>query len=297
MVHTLYALPADYTFLNDYFREMVYIPVKLQSREGFLMNNTGKSPKWMFWCALIPLLLGLGIALAALIAPMGVWFGLWPFGTGFNILRRTVPMTTWIAGFCLLSAIVLLLLARRQQSQSGLKFFSMALTGAIAAGLAWYIPNSYQGDFPPIHDVSTDIENPPAFVAILPLRADAPNNTIYGVGPGMTPELNAQLQQEYYPYLQPRILDADTDEVFDRAVAAIQSMGLELVSANRPQGRIEATDTTFWFRFKDDVVIRIRPTGTGQTRMDARSVSRVGRGDAGTNARRLQAFFEAFDRQ
>ena len=66
---------------------------------------------------------------------------------------------------------------------------------------------------------------------------------------------------------------------------------------NRPQrpcstaGRIEATDSTFWFKFKDDIVIRLRPESSG-VRIDARSVSRVGKGDVGINAIRLRKFFE-----
>ena len=56
--------------------------------------------------------------------------------------------------------------------------------------------------------------------------------------------------------------------------------------------RLEAVDTTFWFGFKDDVVVRVRPEETG-SRVDARSASRVGKGDAGTNARRLRRFLIA----
>ena len=55
---------------------------------------------------------------------------------------------------------------------------------------------------------------------------------------------------------------------------------------------LKATDTTRWFAFKDDVVVRVRPEGAG-SRVDVRSVSRVGRGDVGTNARRVRGFLEA----
>jgi uncharacterized protein (DUF1499 family) len=81
--------------------------------------------------------------------------------------------------------------------------------------------------------------------------------------------------------------------VFERALAAVEALDWELVAAVPAEGRIEATDTTFWFRFKDDVVIRIRPAGASGAVIDARSLSRVGGGDAGTNARRLRAFFAA----
>ena len=66
-------------------------------------------------------------------------------------------------------------------------------------------------------------------------------------------------------------------------------MGWELVANDRTSGRIEATDTTFWFGFKDDVVVRITEDPSGQSsRIDVRSKSRVGVGDVGTNARRVR---------
>ena len=62
-----------------------------------------------------------------------------------------------------------------------------------------------------------------------------------------------------------------------------------LVAAEAADGRIEATDTTFWFGFKDDVVVRVQPADNG-SRIDVRSESRVGKSDVGTNARRIRAY-------
>ena len=107
----------------------------------------------------------------------------------------------------------------------------------------------------------------------------------------MTPERNAQLQQEAFPDLVTRFYDEPQQVIFDRALTAVDEMGWELVAAVPEEGRIEATATTFWFRFKDDVVIRLRAEN-GRTKVDARSLSRVGGGDAGTNAKRLRKFFE-----
>jgi uncharacterized protein (DUF1499 family) len=81
------------------------------------------------------------------------------------------------------------------------------------------------------------------------------------------------------------------DVAFDKALAAAREMGWDIVDAKPAEGRIEATDTTFWFGFKDDVVIRISPTSEG-SRIDVRSVSRVGRSDIGTNAKRIRAYLE-----
>jgi uncharacterized protein (DUF1499 family) len=64
----------------------------------------------------------------------------------------------------------------------------------------------------------------------------------------------------------------------------------KIVDDNPAEGRIEATATTRWFGFKDDVVIRIVPSAGNGSRVDIRSVSRVGLSDVGTNTRRIRAF-------
>jgi len=83
---------------------------------------------------------------------------------------------------------------------------------------------------------------------------------------------------------------------FKRALAVARDMGWQIIDSNPSEGRIEATDTTFWFGFKDDIVVRVRPTQNG-SRIDVRSVSRVGRSDVGTNARRIQKFLKEMTSQ
>ena len=70
-------------------------------------------------------------------------------------------------------------------------------------------------------------------------------------------------------------------------------MGWEIVAANAEEGRIEATDTTLWFGFKDDVVVRIQARDD-ESLLDVRSVSRVGKSDVGTNAQRIRAYLRKF---
>jgi uncharacterized protein (DUF1499 family) len=134
-----------------------------------------------------------------------------------------------------------------------------------------------------IHDITTDTETPPAFVAILPLRAGAPNLADYG-----GPEITAQ-QRTSYPDLGPLTLQVPPAQAFTLAFAVEQEMGWEIVANEPAEGRIEATDTTFWFGFKDDVVVRITPAGSG-SRIDVRSVSRVGKSGVGTNAKRITEY-------
>jgi len=133
---------------------------------------------------------------------------------------------------------------------------------------------------PPIHDITTDTEQPPQFVAVLPLRADAPNATEYEGA-----EI-ARQQVEAYPDIATHRLPVPPDAAFTRALEAAREMGWEIVAAEPGEGRIEATDTTFWFGFKDDVVIRVAADGSG-SKVDVRSVSRVGGSDVGANAKRI----------
>lgn len=162
---------------------------------------------------------------------------------------------------------------------------SLALLGG---GVAFGIPFQWQQSarsVPAIHDITTDLDNPPLFDAIVPLRADAPNSL-------ERPANLAQLQREGYPDLAPITLSVPLDQAFDRALAEAQDAGWRIVTADQASGRIEATDTTRWFGFEDDVVVRLTPWGAG-TRVDLRSVSRLGRSDAGTNARRIRRYLQA----
>jgi uncharacterized protein (DUF1499 family) len=123
-------------------------------------------------------------------------------------------------------------------------------------------------------------------VAIVPLRRDAKNPVEYG-----GPEVAAQ-QRQAYPDIVPVSLPDAPIMAYEKVERAARGQGWEFAFADRDEGRIEATDTTAWFGFKDDIVIRIRREGKG-SRVDVRSVSRVGRGDVGKNAQRIRNFVEA----
>jgi len=144
------------------------------------------------------------------------------------------------------------------------------------------------GRVPPIHDITTDPDDPPRFVAVLPLRSRAPNSAEYGGA-----ALAAQ-QRAGYPGLGPARLAPPPDQVFARAVEVAGALGWQIVAAVPAEGRLEATDRTRWFGFRDDVVVRVATDGTG-TRVDVRSVSRVGRSDLGTNARRIRRFLAGLE--
>ncbi|MGI8560651.1 MAG: DUF1499 domain-containing protein, partial [Luteimonas sp.] len=176
---------------------------------------------------------------------------------------------------------VLLLLVPRVRPHRG------ALATALLIGLAvaWVPWNGMRQarSLPPIHDITTDTVDPPVFVDILPLRADAPNSAGYEGG-----EV-ADAQLAGYPELGPLRLALPLEQAHAHALAAAEAMGWEIVASDPASGRIEATATTLWFGFKDDVVVRIRPDGAG-SRIDVRSVSRVGGSDVGANAARIRAY-------
>jgi uncharacterized protein (DUF1499 family) len=166
------------------------------------------------------------------------------------------------------------------------KTISWPVTGiaVLCAAVAIFMPLSMMNkakSVPPIHDITTDLVNPPKFVAILALRANASNPAAY------QGEEIASQQREAYPELQTQKYSQTTEQVFDAALAAVKHMGLDVVTADKTLGLIEAYDTTTWFGFVDDVVIRIQ-SAEQTTMLDARSKSRVGMSDIGKNAERLK---------
>ena len=139
-----------------------------------------------------------------------------------------------------------------------------------------------------IHDITTDTENPPPFVALHALRLTTFN------GPEYAGEKVARIQKTAYPDIKPHIVAEAPAVAFDRALKAARDMGWHIAASAAAEGRIEATATTRWLRFKDDVVVRVSPHGEG-SRIDVRSKSRIGRSDFGANAKRIRDYFRKLD--
>lgn len=232
------------------------------------------------WClSLAGLCLVFLAALTVAAAGFGSRTGLWHFRTGFEILK-------WGAYGGLTTTLVSLaggVLSGKRRHWPGVFASLIALLIGLllfAVPLSWRLTALR---VPPIHDITTDTVNPPQFVAILPLRKDAPNPAEYG---GTEIALK---QRAAYPDLKTVILNAPPAQAFERALDAARRMGWRIVAAVPQEGRIEATDTTFWFGFTDDIVVRITPAGY-RSLVDVRSVSRVGRSDVGTNAKRIRNY-------
>ena len=139
--------------------------------------------------------------------------------------------------------------------------------------------------YPVIHDATTDTKSPPVFVALQAERdaMGAPNSTTYD------PTIAAE-QERGFPDLGPIILRASPDEAFNTALHTAKAMGWRIAATESSDGRIEAVATTFWSGYLDDIVIRITAVGEEESRVDIRSVSRVGGGDLGANGLRVRKF-------
>ena len=147
---------------------------------------------------------------------------------------------------------------------------------------------------PAIHDVSTDLADPPAF-RTLQLRTDNLDN-IPGADDaqmkGLTPQQRwVTVHQKAYGDIRSVRINEPVPNVVAKAERLAKARGWTIAIALPEEGRMEATETSAFFQFKDDVVIRVRPTDTGEgSVVDMRSVSRVGVSDLGMNAKRVRSF-------
>ena len=225
--------------------------------------------------ALLVLAVLSGLALIA--SGFGACFGVWDFRFGFTLLRSSLYAGLAIAALALIALVI-----PRARAGRGWTLVAAIVIGLGVAYFPWHWQQIAR-TVPPINDITTDTANPPAFVAVLPLRAGAPVPADY---PGAD---TAAQQQRGYPDIRPVDLNVPPEAAFARALEAAKSFGWQIDATDAATGRIEATATTPWFGFHDDVVIRVTPTATG-SRVDIRSHSRVGRSDLGANAKRIRDF-------
>jgi hypothetical protein len=183
----------------------------------------------------------------------------------------------------LVIGLIALLIAWRRPAPGAMR---KALIGIVPAAvllgvvLSIMVPAS---KYPPLHDASTDLADPPAF-EVLKVRKD----NLVGVG---TIENWRKIHSEAFPDLKTVTIDRPVAQVIAQAEKLAKERGWTVAKADPAAGRLEATAYAAWIRFNDDVVIRARPTADGKGSMvDMRSVSRVGVGDLGYNANRVRAF-------
>ncbi len=228
-----------------------------------------------------PAAIGFGfILLAILVAmagPLGSRIGWWNYDTAVMFFKWAVYGGMAAAVLCLSG----LVMARPGGKRRGFIYSLLGLVIIVPMVLLLHSWKEAKATLPPIEDITTNTENPPVFWS-------APNSRVYG-GVGI-----AAWQEEAYPDIKPLFLAIPINKTFDLALKVIHDKGWHLYEPSRSDMHIEATATTFWFGFSDDVIIHITATKSGGSRVDMRSVSRFGGGgDGGTNANRIRSFFKA----
>ncbi|MEP3333565.1 DUF1499 domain-containing protein [Sedimentitalea sp.] len=233
----------------------------------------------------IAILVAVGGAVGMTLMLFGARLGLWAPLTGFGLYRAYFnPLSAIITCSGLIAFIIHLVrkekggtIAGGMATLLGLAFLTPLILGTLNPPLR----------SPPIHDISTDTLNPPAFEVLDETRPGASNTLVYG-----GPEL-AEAQAVAYPDIAPLEVDLSTDAAYQRALAVAKEMGWEIIVSDAARRRFEATAHTPVFHFADDVVVVVTPREDG-SHVDMRSVSRVGRSDQGVNAARIRAFQQKF---
>lgn len=232
-------------------------------------------------CAILS---SLALALILISGP-GTRFGLFGFRTGLLLFAAALLFA--IATFTI--AVVALVVPKLRGDNAKALALTLGVSLLVMAGPAVFVQKAR--GVPLIHDITTDTDNPPLFVDVVAMRqaVGAVNPPEY-LGPAV-----AVQQKRAYPDLAPLDLGVPPADAFAKAAAAARVMGWEIVAEKPAEGRIEATATTAWFGFKDDIVIRVAETAGG-SRIDVRSKSRVGRSDVGANAARIRAYLAVLSR-
>lgn len=237
--------------------------------------------------------LGGAAAIAALamgvMSGIGYRFGWWDLGFAFF---KLMAWSLYAGGAAAGVGVVGLIFSR----QRVMSLCVLIVGGGVAIAILMQVMAGRS--VPAIHDITTDTENPPEFVEIVALRGEGSNSLDYAnkqapVARGSTEmKSNRELQEGYYTDIKPLNLEMGTTPCFDMAAEVAGKQGWEMVNVDAEALIIEATDTTFWYGFKDDVVIRI--SGDAMScRVDMRSVSRVGMSDVGVNAKRIRSYMAA----
>ncbi|MCF8506067.1 MAG: DUF1499 domain-containing protein [Caulobacter sp.] len=231
-----------------------------------------------------------------LVAALGTKFGLLDWRIGFGL------MVFKLGGLLLLGVLILavigLLMALLVKPRRG---WGRALVAVLVPALALGFAASVMGKaktVPPIHDIATNIQDPPQYSpAVIAARA-----AVVGGNP-LTPMTEpvamlkgksvGEVGQAANPDIQPLTLVMPVAAATQLAADVAAAEGLKVTKVDAAGGAVEAVAESFWFGFKDDVAIRVRPGAAGASVVDVRSTSRVGLSDLGANAKRVRALLAA----
>lgn len=219
--------------------------------------------------------------------PFGYKYGL----TGLAPSLISILVSVVGAVLVILVGLIMAIVATRKSLDKDRNLILVAMVISIIP-LAFVVPQMMKAQsVPGIHDISTDTDNPPEFSVLVAERKETDNDLVYEdevLGSDTAAE-----QQKAYPSVKSIASDLSVADATNRAANILADQGVEVINVDAEQGIVEATATTQWFGFKDDVVVRVQADGD-LTIVDMRSVSRVGRSDIGANAARIEAFIAAF---
>ncbi|GEK49607.1 hypothetical protein HVE01_03280 [Vreelandella venusta] len=233
-------------------------------------------PTLLAWLGVIALLASALLMVGA--GPAYRW-ELISLGDAFNLMRNGVYAATAAVA---ISILLLLISAFTRRMGAGVVAIFVIVATAALLYMPWQQWQRAQ-QAPPIHDITTDTQNPPGFVALRDAREAAPNAVDY---PG---EATARQQQNAYPNVRPLQATAPKATVLAAVQAEVEASGWQIAAIT--ENTIEATATTHWFGFEDDVIIRLSEQ-QNSVQVDMRSASRLGASDVGTNALRIETFLD-----
>lgn len=216
---------------------------------------------------------------AALLGPLGYRFDLLPL-----LPSLLLPVAGALAALLALGLAVYSLL--RPAASHAPALVVILLAAPLVSLVGWQLVAALRA--PPIHDITTDLEVPPEFDHVRTLRPPHGN-------PLRRSADTDRQQREAYPHIQPLYLGVQPLEIRALAARLVADRGWQLHSGDHQTLLIEATATTRWYGFADDIVIRLTSV-EGGTRVDMRSVSRIGVSDLGANARRIREFLADLER-
>ena len=223
-----------------------------------------------------------GLAVLAAVACGGgvllAWLRVVPAMAGFGLFA--------LGGLLSLVAALFTVFARLRGSD-----LTIPRALSLAVSVVFVTIAAMSANDPPINDFTTDLADPPQFVQAGSIPANAGRDLSY-------PLEFASIQRECCADLRGTLLDPPPAAAFRRALATARAMPTwEVTYSDLATGIIEAVATTPVFGFQDDLVVRVRPSPQGGTRVDLRSKSRDGRGDIGANAARIRAFVQELEKR
>jgi uncharacterized protein (DUF1499 family) len=229
------------------------------------------------------------VAIAALMV-FGSLLGLWEPIVGFMASRNYNNLLGYVVVVVSVLALVTSVTIKQDSSAKGKGILTSSI--AILLGLAILSPRIMAlviepVKYPPIHDITTNTQSPPQFEFLTDSRIGARNTLVYG-----GEDIAAQ-QRQAFPNIGPIASDLSVEAAYQKALTVAKTMGWTIVAQDPKALRFESTATTPFFNFADDVVILVSTLEQG-SRIDLRSVSRIGIGDAGVNAKRIQEFSQRF---